>query len=305
MWAKYWRYGSYVGAVVTSFTAGIYCEKWNIGKVNAATATTLPAMPDLPTPAPQTDTKVLPSRTAEIMQYGYPGFDNLRTFEDFVLSYDHFLYRTAHWVVEHLRPDKMVYHPSIDRSKSNFHEDASIHPYFRSTNDDYKGSGYDRGHLAAAGNHRTSQTSIDQTFVLSNMSPQVGKGFNRDKWNELEKRVRKLARKNLNVFVCTGPLYLPRLESDGSMYIKYKVIGKNNVAVPTHFFKVILIEFTKGQYDIEAYVMPNSAIPDSIELSTFLTPVNSIERSAGFHIFNKLPKSSLRYVNGKKAGSVW
>lgn len=38
MWAKYWRYGSYVGAVVTSFTAGIYCEKWNIGKVNAATA---------------------------------------------------------------------------------------------------------------------------------------------------------------------------------------------------------------------------------------------------------------------------
>lgn len=53
------------------------------------------------------------------------------------------------------------------------------------------------------------------------------------------------------------------------------------------------------------YIYYFKAIPDSIELSTFLTPVNSIERSAGFHIFNKLPKSSLRYVNGKKAGSVW
>lgn len=49
---------------------------------------------------------------------------------------------------------------------------------------------------------------------------------------------RKLARKHKNLYVCTGPLYLPKLESDGALYVKYKVIGRNNVAVPTHFFKV-------------------------------------------------------------------
>lgn len=41
--------------------------------------------------------------------------------------------------------------------------------------------------MAAAGNHRRSQNAIEQTFTLSNMAPQVGRGFNRDKWNELEK----------------------------------------------------------------------------------------------------------------------
>ena len=36
----------------------------------------------------QSATSPRKSRASEIMQYGYPGFDNLRTFEDFVLSYD-------------------------------------------------------------------------------------------------------------------------------------------------------------------------------------------------------------------------
>ena len=48
-----------------------------------------------------------------------------------------------------------------------------MHPYFRATRGDYKGSGYDRGHLAAASNHRYSQKAMDQTFMLSNVSPQV------------------------------------------------------------------------------------------------------------------------------------
>lgn len=49
----------------------------------------------------------------------------------------------------------------------------SIHAYFRSTNVDYRGSGFDRGHLAAAGNHWINQESLDETFLLSNISPQV------------------------------------------------------------------------------------------------------------------------------------
>uniref|UniRef100_A0A915D1T1 60S ribosomal export protein NMD3 n=1 Tax=Ditylenchus dipsaci TaxID=166011 RepID=A0A915D1T1_9BILA len=65
---------------------------------------------------------------------------------------------------------------------------------------------YYRGHLAAAGNHRKSRNSIDQTFFLTNMSPQVGRGFNRDKWNDVEIHVRRLAKKNRNVYICTGPL---------------------------------------------------------------------------------------------------
>ena len=117
----------------------------------------------------------------------------------------------------------MAYDPEIDRSKSMFQPDLTIHPYFRSLNEDYKRSGYDRGHLAAAGNHRRNQKAMDETFFLTNISPQVGKGFNRDKWNDLEKHVRKLARNSLNVYVLTGPLYLPKMEPDGKSYVKYRV----------------------------------------------------------------------------------
>jgi endonuclease G len=59
------------------------------------------------------------------------------------------------------------------KSKSNFVSDNSIHLFFRAANGDFKNSGYDRGHLAAAANHRHSQKAMDQTFILSNISPQV------------------------------------------------------------------------------------------------------------------------------------
>ena len=80
----------------------------------------------------------------------------------------------------------------------------------RADNSDYKGSGYDRGHMAAAGNHKSNQKFIEQTFYLSNMAPQVGAGFNRNSWNRLEKYVRKLTKVYRNIYCCTGPLYLPR-----------------------------------------------------------------------------------------------
>ena len=143
------------------------------------------------------------------MRYGFPGLDHVRSYDDFVLSYDR-RNRVPHWVFEHLTKSSVAYNNEVDRSKCDFYEDQSIHSYFRSTNQDYKGSGYDRGHLAAAGNHRKLQRHCEQTFVLSNMSPQVGKGFNRDSWNRLEKHVRNLTKTHSNVYVCTGPLYLPR-----------------------------------------------------------------------------------------------
>ena len=50
-------------------------------------------------------------------------------------------------------------------------------------------SGFDRGHLAAAGNHRASLEDCQETFYYSDMAPQVGEGFNRGAWNQLEKLV--------------------------------------------------------------------------------------------------------------------
>ena len=269
------------------------------------------------------------ARVQQIMRHGYPSLDSIRTYDNFVLSYDR-RNRTANWVLEHLSPELLSASTagktgasaasssgssssltsssagaaasgvgkSPDRSFSSFFEDESLHPYFRSRNEDYRSSGYDRGHLAAAGNHKISQSIMDQTFVLSNISPQVGKGFNRDVWNDLEQYVRYRARKARNLWVCTGPLYLPRHESDGRTYVRFEVIGKNQVSVPTHFFKALVVENTDGSVDLESYVMANAPLDPNVPLRAYQVPIDSIERAAGFLLFHEVPRHAFTRVNG-------
>lgn len=256
-------------------------------------ATLLPSTSIVPTEPAATS-----SRPSQIMRFGFPGTDSVRFLDDYVLSYDR-RNRTAHWVFEHLTKESLQKNDKVDRSKCTFVEDTEVHPYFQARNSDYKGSGFDRGHLAAAGNHRKCQRDVDQTFLLSNMAPQVGKGFNRDSWNRLEKHVRHMTNKYKNVYVCTGPLYLPRVESDGKKYVKYQVIGANHVAVPTHFFKVVVAETENAEFDLEAYVMPNAVIDDATPLKSFLVPVETIERASGLLLFDKIGKDRLRRINGR------
>lgn len=239
------------------------------------------------------------SRISQIMKYGFPGLDNVRSYSDYVLSYDR-RNRVAHWVFEHLTAASIKSNDNVDRSKCDFRTDDSIHPFFRSENTDYKRSGYDRGHMAAAGNHRLHQSHCDETFFLSNMAPQVGKGFNRDSWNRLESYVRKLTKTYPNVYCCTGPLYLPKRESDGKMYVKYEVIGSNTVAVPTHFYKVVVCETEDGKLELESYIMPNQVISDDTPLAVFQVPPETVERSSGLLFFDKIHRKQLSKINGKK-----
>lgn len=61
----------------------------------------------------------------------------------------------------------------VFRKDFDFKEDESVPVEFRSTNVDYARSGFDRGHMAAAGNHKFSAECKAKTFILSNIAPQV------------------------------------------------------------------------------------------------------------------------------------
>ena len=50
------------------------------------------------------------------------------------------------------------------------------------------------------------------------------------------------------------------------------MIGPNNVAVPTHFFKVVVGETENRDLELEAFVLPNEAIPDNTPLASFQVP---------------------------------
>ena len=103
-----------------------------------------------------------------------------------------------------------------------------------------------------------------------------------------------------NVYVCTGPLYLPYHDNDGKNYVKYQVIGKNNVAVPTHFFKVVVCEQRDNSLEMEAFVLPNRPIEDSAPLTSFRVPPDAVERAAGLLLFDKVARNKLCRINGQK-----
>ncbi|THD28371.1 Endonuclease G mitochondrial [Fasciola hepatica] len=230
------------------------------------------------------------SQSKPMNSVGLPASGYLRVFDGYLCAYDR-RNRIPLWVMEHLNPTKLMKDSTVavDRRQFEFYEDLAEFEMFRSTNADYLGSGYDRGHMAAAGNHRFEHSAMGQTFILSNIAPQVGVGFNRHAWNDLEKYVRAIARKANNVVVVTGPLFLPRVER-GKKIVTYEVIGPNNVAVPTHFFKAVAIQETEhGPWRSVAWVLPNAQLPEKVNLKQFQVPLSAVERNAGLKIFPNLP----------------
>jgi len=95
---------------------------------------------------------------------------------------------------------------------------------------DYRGSGYDRGHLAPAADMAFNTTAITETFYLSNISPQV-RDFNHGVWKELEELSRDWAIKFNKLYVVTGPIL-----KDGGK----GEIGANRVTVPTAYYKILV-----------------------------------------------------------------
>ena len=130
------------------------------------------------------------------------------------------------------------------------------------------------------------------------MCPQVGDGFNRDYWAHLEDFCRRLTNYFPSVRIVTGPLYLPKKDPvDGKYKISYEVIGNPpNVAVPTHFYKVVFAEDGKtgGNVSLAAFVLPNAPIANEKPLTDFEAPIEAVERASGLEFAEKLPLARRR-----------
>ncbi|KAL5357166.1 hypothetical protein BJX96DRAFT_143996 [Aspergillus floccosus] len=253
----------------------------------------LSAQPPTPSLAPKPASG--PVDPAGIYQYGFPGpvADALNSLP-LTGAYDRRT-RNPAWVAEHITPASLAL-KEADRKNSTFYEDATIPAAFRAKLSDYFRSGYDRGHQVPAADAKWAQQAMDETFALTNMCPQVGEGFNRDYWAHFEEFCRGLAKKYPSVRIVTGPLYLPHRDPDGKWRVSYEVIGNPpNVAVPTHFYKVIYAEegpaSPAGKVALGAFVLPNARIPNDKRLAEFEVPVEVVERASGLEFAAKLEAS--------------
>ena len=136
---------------------------------------------------------------------------------------------------------------------------------------------------------------MDDTFYLSNMAPQVGDAFNGGIWRTIEKSVRKLLKDRNDVHalqVVSGSLYLPILDlpngrkGDEKSIVVYPVIGKSQIAVPTHFFKVVLAEKNGGKFEEYAVLIRNEPVWGK-KASDFAVTIEKIERLSGLVFFRE------------------
>ena len=263
-----------------------------------STVSGTPTTPPAPVPVRSPAVPVIanPVDPTGLFQYGFPGpVSDLRASLPLTSSFNR-MTRNPNWVAEHITPASLAMN-NADRKHSYFVEDNALPTQFRAKLADYARSGYDRGHQVPAADAKWSQQAMDATFLLTNMCPQVGDGFNRDYWAHFEDFCRRLTHKYPSVRIVTGPLYLPKRDPvDGKWRVSYEVIGNPpNVSVPTHFYKVIFGESNPAApgspVALGAFVLPNAAIDSEKSLGDFEVPVEAVERASGLEFVTKLPQS--------------
>lgn len=198
--------------------------------------------------------------------------------------------KTPIWVAEHLTHDKTS--ASLDRS-DDFKPDPDLKKGSRAELSDYKDSGYDRGHMAPAGDMRWDEQAMSESFYLSNMIPQVGVGMNRGIWKDLEEKVRLWALERGELYIYTGPIY-----TDSA---KPKTIGDNKVGVPSHIYKII---FDPVKVEAIAYIMPNKKLKTE-DMPNYIVSIREIEKETGLNFLSTLNQRVQDVIEGGKAVGGW
>lgn len=204
----------------------------------------------------------------------------------FSLSYNE-AYEQAEWVAYELKKSQLV---NRDIKRPYFELDKAVSTGSADWRN-YKNSGYDRGHLCPAADREFDEALYTETFLTSNIAPQVNE-FNAGIWNRLEQKVRYWAAKYDGVYVVTGGILESSLTS----------IGEEQVAVPKHFYKIVL-DYNKGDAKMIAFLMPNASEKKS--LYSYIVSVDYIENLTGIDFFPELDDTLENKLEATSKGSGW
>ena len=191
------------------------------------------------------------------------------------------------WVSYELTRDETE--GKLDRS-----DDFEVDPKVKGvcpSNEDYKRSGYDRGHMAPAADMKWNSTVMKECFYYSNMCPQKH-SLNAGRWKTLEEKVRDWAQQDSAIVIVRGPIV-----DKG-----YNTIGNARVAVPQRFFKVILAPFLKKPRAI-GFIMKNEK--EELPLSSYAVSVDRVEKITGLDFFSALPDDVENSIESSNSTYGW
>ena len=198
------------------------------------------------------------------------------------------------WVIEHLTADDFVRRAA--RDGLDFHVDEEQPAECRWTNGDYRGSGYDKGHLAPAADNVHSAAAMRDSFSLTNATPQTPE-LNRGPWRMLEEHVGRLAAGDgCEAWVVTGVAFLPN--EKGAIVVN--TIGPGGRQwVSTHCWKAVLLGGAgDGRLEAFAWLLPNTHEPPRYDACR--VSVDDIERAVGLDLFADLDDELETRLEGAK-----
>ncbi|HAL64015.1 MAG: DNA/RNA non-specific endonuclease [Bacteroidetes bacterium 38_7] len=211
--------------------------------------------------------------------------DLIIQYTGFTLKYNK-IHKVSEWVAYDLVPYKLI---KTAKRSNRFVPDPHLPRDWSAHPDDYKYSGFDRGHLAPAADMAWSAQAMEESFYLSNICPQQPQ-FNRISWKKLEDNVRQWARLYDTLLIVTGPILSTDLPK----------IGKGKVSVPANFFKAVVI-YTHHKKSGIAFIMQNKY---NLQPPSAIT-IDSLERLTGFNFFAKLPENEQNQIEGHIIKEDW
>ncbi len=168
----------------------------------------------------------------------------------------------------------------------------------------FAGTGYDHGHLCASADRLFSSQANEQTFYMTNMSPQLPQ-FNRTYWNYYESFVQNLGR-DANfadtLYVVKGGTIEPRQIST--------TIDCNGSKVPVpQYYYMALLKVKNKAYEAMAFWMEHKeygTVSDkTAEMSAHAISIDELERLTGIDFFPLLPDATEQSVESRYTPSSW
>ncbi len=200
---------------------------------------------------------------------------------------------TANWVAWRLDSSWIG---SADR-QDDYRPDPSLPAgWYQVQDNDYSGSGYDRGHMTPSGDRTRSVPDNSATFLMTNMVPQLGAN-NQGPWNDFENYCRSLVNQGNEIYIFSG------------VHGNAGTIAQGRIVVPQVTWKVVLI-MPNGNNDLQrvnkqtrtiAIVVPNQPpLNSGTPWRNFRTTVNSVEVLTGHNFFSNVPKITQEIIERRR-----
>ena len=227
-------------------------------------------------------------RTEDLYLVGMPDSvpSQIIEYTGFTVSFN-YKHGIPNYSVWELTPDRVY---GINPRNSRFRPDPKA--YGCPDLSDYRNSGYDRGHMAPAGDMKWDTKAMTDSHYLTNICPQ-SHDLNGGVWKSIEKLCRNWALRDSLLVIVSGPVLTDRITT---------FIGEGHVSVPSRFFKVVLaptvnppraIGFVASQWDA------------NVPMQDMVRTVDEIEEITGLDFFKALPDSLEEYVESRTSLGQW